>query len=232
MKPRNSLKENWKLVLLNLRVKKWEFREYCKVVKRYYKNKLFRKIDLALIRKYFFKNAFKVSKEFLLAKEESEIYAYGETPLTTLEEIARHCTLSSADTLYELGSGRGRSCFWLNCFVGCKVVGIDYVPQFIEKATQIKEQFHLKDIEFRQENFLHTDFRGATTIYLYGTLLDEPLLRKLVRRFSHLPKETKFITVSYPLNDFVAKPLFEEVKVFPASFNWGETEIYLQKLIT
>ncbi len=66
-----------------------------------------------------------------------------ETPLTSLEVIARECQLSVRDVVFELGCGRGRTCFWLNQFIGCAVIGIDYVPAFIEKALKVKRRFHI-----------------------------------------------------------------------------------------
>ena len=226
----NKLKENFSLVWLNLVTKKRDLHEYLKVVKRYYFQSTFRKIDLALLLLYLFKNPFKISKDFLLAQDEEEVYAYGETPLTTLEEIAHQCQITAQDHVFELGSGRGRGCFWLNCFVGCQVVGVDFLPTFIQRAQRVKEKYQIKRVDFRQENFLHTHFNGVTVVYLFGTLLDEPFLRKLVKRFSKLPPGTKFITVSYSLSDYTQQPLFELIRSFPASFNWGETDVYLQQL--
>jgi Methyltransferase domain len=223
-----NLKENFELALLNVAIKKRDFCEYCKVIYKYYKNKTFRKIDLTLLCSYFFSSPFKISKVFLINQGEKEIHAYGETPLTTLEEIFTQCQVSAGDRVFEMGSGRGRSCFWLNCFVGCQVVGVDYIPAFIEKAQKVKEKYDVKGVEFREENFLRTNLKGATVIYLYGILLEEPFLKKLVKRFSKLPIGTKFITVSYPLNDYTKEPLFEVIRSFPATFNWGEADVYLQ----
>jgi hypothetical protein len=220
--------EYLKLLWLNLIVKKRNLFEYFKVLWKYYPHSLFRHIDLSLLSLYFFKSPFKISKEFLIKRGEREVYAYGETPLTTLQEIATQCQISEQDVVFELGSGRGRGCFWLHCFLGCRVVGIDYIPAFIAKAQHIQNKYHLHDIEFRCENFLKTDCREATVIYLFGTCLEDDFIQKLIKKFKNLPVGTKIITVSYPLSDYASEPIFRVLHTFSVPFNWGEAEVYLQ----
>jgi SAM-dependent methyltransferase len=201
--------------------------EYLKVIKLYYNKMMFLKIDFYLLLLYFFKNPFKISKHFLSQKGEKEIYTYGETPLTTLDLIANRCHICAQDTVYELGCGRGRSCFWLNQFIGCCVVGIDYVPQFIRLANKVKEKFKLHGVEFRLEDFIYADFSQASVIYLYGTCLPDHLILKMIEKFTMLPKGTKIITVSYSLNDYTSENSFKIVDTFQAKFTWGEAEVFL-----
>lgn len=216
------------LVGVNLLVKYRNAIEFSKVLVRYYPNAKFRKLDLSLLSKYFFKSPFSISKEFLMERGEEDIYVYGETPLTTLDEIAKTCQLSANDTVFELGCGRGRTCFWLSTFVHCKVVGIEYIPDFIDKANAVKKKYALAGVEFRQQDILKADLTGATVIYLYGTCYDQSFIEKLIKRFSKLPAGTKIITVSYTLNDYSPRPLFETVKKIPCSYTWGKADVYLQ----
>ena len=222
--------EYLKLFWLNLTVSFRQFVEYLRVIFRYYSNLSFCKIDTYLIFTYLFHSPFRISKRFLRDLGETDIYTYGETPLTTLDQMAQTSQLTSHDTVFELGCGRGRTCFWLNQFIGCKVVGIDYVPVFIERANQIKEKFNLKDIQFREDNMLTTDLTGATVIYLYGTCLEDAFIEDLIQRFSRLPNGTKIITVSYSLLDYAPKGPFTILKSFPARFTWGTTDVYLHVL--
>lgn len=223
-----EIKEYLKLVWVNLIVQKRNFLEFIKVAAKYYFNFSFFKADLALILTYLFDNPFTISKRFLMKKGESDVYAYGETPLTTLDLIAKQCRLDSSDTVYELGCGRGRTCFWLNSFIGCKVVGIEYVPDFVERANKIKKKFHFKNIEFRNENIIDANFEEGTVFYLYGTCLEDSFIKKLAEKLSKLPIGTKIITVSYPLTDYTSEPQFEVMKRFPAKFTWGMGDVYLQ----
>lgn len=219
------------LLWINFIVKLRNLLEYCSVIFRYYGNANFRRVDLAFLRSYLFRNPFHISKKFLILKGEKELYAYGETPLTTLGEIANECGITSQDTVYELGCGRGRTCFWLNTYLGCRVIGIDYVPEFIEKALEIVQKCDLKNIEFRTEDILRADYTGASVLYLYGTCYEEPFIKKLIAHLKGLPKGTKIISVSYPLTEYAPADQFKLIKEFEGSFTWGEADIYLQEIL-
>lgn len=204
------------------------FLDFIQTAKRYYSNWSFCKVDLSLLLLYLGNSPFAISKQFLVQRGEKDLYAYGETPLATMDHIAKECQLSSRDTLFELGCGRGRTCFWLNAFVGCKVAGIDYVPEFIKNANIVKSRFNVNGVEFHLQDMLDTDLSGATAIYLYGTCLEDVQIITLIDKFKKLPPGTKIITVSYPLTDYTHDPIFEVMKRFTGKFTWGEGDIYLQ----
>lgn len=201
--------------------------EYVKVVFKYYGCFSFMKIDLLLLLSYLFKNPYKISKDFLTEKGEQQVHAYGETPLTTLEMIAKECQIQGKDTVFELGSGRGRTCFWLHEFIGCRVVGIEYIGEFVERGNRIIDQLSVKGVSFRKESMEEADFSGGTVFYLYGTCLEEKTIKILIDKFAKLPVGTKIITVSYSLNVYTDQPLFEVMKRFPAEFTWGRGDVYL-----
>lgn len=223
-----SLASGCRLVWLNLVVHKRNFVEWLHVIWRYYRCLTFFQIDAALLLLYLFRNPYKISKEFLIAKGAEDIHRYGETPLTTMEHIARECGLRKEDTVFELGCGRGRSCFWLNAFIGCKVIGIEWIPEFVRLANDIKRRCHVRGVEFYAQDMTKASFYGATVIYLYGTCLEEENIKKLVQHFQSLPSGTKIITVSYALMEFGGRPFFEVMKLFSARFTWGEADVYLQ----
>lgn len=216
------------LLWLNLVVKKRNLVEFVKTACRYYGNWPFFKLDASLLLTYLFDNPFQVSQRFLKDKGEMNIYAYGETPLTTLELIATNARFNASDTLFELGCGRGRTCFWLNQFIGCKVVGIDFVPAFIERAERVRKKLRVSGIEFRCEDMRKSDFTGATGFYFYGTCYDEPFIRELIEKFKRCPSGTKIVSISYPLSDYTNEPLFEVMSRFPALFTWGKADVYVQ----
>lgn len=195
------------LLWINLVVKLRNLVEYVKVIFLYYGNARFRQVDLAFIRSYLLQNPYRISKKFLTLRKEKDIYAYGETPITTFGTIAKQCGITKEDTVFELGCGRGRGCFWFNTYLGCKVVGIEYIPEFVEKADAIKQAYELTDIEFRLQDILKADLTGATVIYLYGTCYEAPFIKQLVKLMKALPKGTKVISVSYPLTDYTVDQL-------------------------
>jgi SAM-dependent methyltransferase len=180
-------------------------------------------------RAYRYHNPFKICKEYLEKKGEECTDAYGETPLPALAKIARECDLKREDLLIELGCGRGRGAFFLSHFVGCSVIGIDWVPFFISTAHAIaKEGDPPLPVAFRCMEMQHMDFAHATAIFLYGTCLSDARIHALIARFETLPSWVKIITISYPLSDY--SPLFQTLKQFSVLFPWGEGEVFMNSL--
>lgn len=228
-----SFKEFFALLWLNFIVCIRNTIEFFKVMLRYYTCSFsFLKQDMSLRLMYFFHNPYKISKRFLMKKGADDVYAYGETPLTSLEIIVKECGLNAQDCVYELGCGRGQACFWLRSFVGCSVVGIEHIPEFMERANLIKNKLGIEKLEFRLADMTTTSLEGATVCYLYGSCLDEKNIRKLANHFSKLPAGTKIITVSYPLSDYSLHASFEVMKRFTVPYTWGKADVFLQMVKT
>ncbi|CRX38645.1 SAM-dependent methyltransferase [Estrella lausannensis] len=216
------------LVALKIKTRLIGIKEFFKTAFLYYGNTKFMKSDLSLMGMYLFNSPYSISKRFLEEQGDKNIYAYGETPLDTMEKIVRECGISSADHVFELGSGRGRVCFWLNTVLGAKVTGIDNVPAFIERAEKIRHKLGMEGVHFVLGDFLTAPLNGGTVYYLFGSALEEEFLGKMAKRFEELPKGTRFVTISFPLTDYTKPGSFEVMKRFPVTFPWGETDAYLQ----
>lgn len=212
-------------MFLNIRTTFFRFFEWGRVLLRYYRRLSFLFTDLLLSSHYIARTPHQVSKAFMIEQGAKNIYTYGETPLTTLDRIARQCGILSKDVVYELGCGSGRTVFWLHHFIRCKAVGIDYQPTFIRRANRVKEWLRLDRIAFYLEDMLSANYRDATVIYLYGTCLEDAIIEKLLERFEQLKSGTKVITVSYPLTDYSES--YKLIKHFPARFPWGKAEVFL-----
>lgn len=219
-----SIGETLYLFVLFFQIKAKAFIEECRIRRRYWPNVAFQICDRQLCFHYRFKNPYRISKRFLIKQGADDIYCYGETPLTTLEKIAKECSISSHDSVIELGCGRGRGVFFLATHFGCNVKGIEWIPEFVGPAHRIAA--YCPKVSFACEDMLTTDLSKASIIYLYGTSLDDATLEHLIKRFEKLPIGTKIITVSYPLTG-----KFELCKQFNAEFPWGRTQIFLQKRI-
>ncbi len=182
--------------------------------------------EKAFHRAYRFSNPFRISKSFLKQRGESNVHAYGETPLPVFAKIAKECDLGPNDRLIELGCGRGRGAIFLSHLTGCRVVGIDWVPKFVETANSLVESLHPPlPVSFKCQDMQQVNFNGATAIYLYGTCLDNEVIENLVHRFEKLPPSVQIITVSYPLSDY--SPQFQVRKQFTVLFPWGEGDVYV-----
>lgn len=222
------MKAFFKLVGLNFIVKWRNLIQYWHVVFSFYGNARFRSIDCALLKRYFFLNPFTISKDFLIDIGEADLDVYGETPLTTMQLIADLCEIQTQDCVFELGCGRGRSCFWLSIFKGCRVVGIEYIPVFVEIAESIRIKYDVQHLTFQQEDMRQTDFKGATIIYFYGTCSSDVFIEELLAKFEALPIGVKIVTVSYSLLDYHSDKFIIE-KTFVAPFTWGTATVYIQR---
>ena len=179
-------------------------------------------VDFTMLSAYFFQSPYRIARKF-----HQGLSPYGETPFKTMKRIADKVGITPVDTVYELGSGRGRCCFFLAMFYGCIAVGFENVPKFVEIASIIKKIFRVQKVSFfLQDIFDDFDLSGATVIYLYGTCLSDEEIVFLAHRFAKLKKGTKIITISYSLCDYVKDSRIKLVQSFEVAFQWGTTTCY------
>jgi SAM-dependent methyltransferase len=213
------------IVLLHFLVKARLWQEERRIQRLFYGDPLFAACDLALKKAYRKINPYRLSKKFLQTRGETEVDVYGETYLTTLDLIARVCGVSEKDTVVELGCGRGRGVFFLSRRYGCTVRGIDWIPEFITLAQEIAKCHSVEKVHFSCEDMMAADLAGATVIYLYGTCLKEEEILQLLHPLEQLKPGTTVATVSYPLSDYSSR--FIVTQIVPASFPWGQADIYI-----
>ena len=194
----------------------------------FYWKERFKEVDLKFSKIFSFQNPYRISRKYLQEKGEKEIHVYGETPLTTLRLIAEECGIKSSDFVIEMGCGRGRSCFFLSEYLGCKVHGIERIGKFVDSARKVAKESHCENISFSNEDMAESDLGAASVIYLYGSSLSDEEISVLIKKFEKVSPSTKIITVSYPLSDYSKK--FNTSKKFSASFPWGDAVVYLNTL--
>lgn len=158
------------------------------------------------------------------------MHAYGETPLFTLEQIVQKCGIKSADSVLELGCGRARTCFWLALVHKVKTIGIDFVPEFIQKAEKVRARYQVDNLQLIEGDFLKDPLPHATVVYLHGSIMTDEEIVQLIRQLKHYPAKTKVITVSFPLKDFTGGKKFRILNSFSAHFSWGKAEVYCQEM--
>lgn len=196
----------------------------------YYGNRDFRRADLALLCSYLWENPYRISRKFLQKRGEAEIYAYGETPPATMDKIAQECGITSQDVVVELGCGRARTCFWLALVLKAEVIGIDFVPKFVEKAEKVQFKYKVPRMQLKCADFLKENFEKGTVVYLHGTCMTDGEITLLSEKLTRMKKGTKVITVSFPLTDYPLGEKWELKKQFQGDFTWGSTDVYLQIL--
>jgi len=197
------------------------------VRERYWKNRHFRKMDQDLLGAYKVLNPYRQC--MLTAKNRSckSSETYGETPLTTYEQIAKAVNLGKEDTFLELGCGRGRGCLFLAHFFHCKVIGIDWVESFIAIADALIHDYHMPRLSFVCDDYNTAPWQDPTVIYLFGTTMTEKEIKELIPRLRACDK-ARIVTVSFPLSDYDES--FQIIKTITGAFAWGETEIYINEV--
>lgn len=195
------------------RVKAAIWSEQLSVIRLYYgKNFRFALIDLSLGFCSLFFNPYRI------CRKRGEVY--GETPLTTVHRIADICQLNHTDTWLELGSGRGKSCFWIAQFVGCRTLGVEKIPLFSHLARFLSVLFQVS-ADFQKKDLFDVNVSSATCVYIYSTCLtDEQLFRLSQRLVFSLPQMARIVTISAPLPGWPHRS-------FPVFFPWGQTTAYL-----
>jgi len=194
----------------------------------YYRDPDFSAIDRSLLKKYIMRSPYRISKRFLKQKKAQDLYTYGETPLSTFEEMAKEASIKPLDHVLELGCGRGRGVFFLAHFFNCQVTGIERIPQFVKLAKHVAKQHHVKNVSFKCADMFKTKWPDSTVIFLYGTCLEDEEIFKVIQKLKTFPVGTRILSVSYPLIDYDKGDAFKLVKRFPVAFPWGETEAFLQ----
>lgn len=197
---------------LMLTSRKRIFWDQLQTVRLYYQKPKFALIDLTFFFIGLFINPYRTCRKFLQKKGAANIYAYGETPFTTYQKMVDECGIGPDDVWVEMGSGRGKGCFWLSQFIKCKVVGIEWIPQFVFFSNMLRKIFRVKNLSFQRVDMQKADIAKATVIYLYGNFpqVDIPLTAKV-------------ISISAPLEGFTV------LKTFWVRYPWGRTAAFLQK---
>lgn len=222
-----SIGEAFSLFSTYCRVALKKAREERYVRKRFYSNLQFKEIDTLLLSLYEKECPYRISKEFMLARKEKEIYVYGETPLSTFFTIGKKLGLSKGDFVLEMGCGRGRGAFFLASVFGCYVRSIDWIPTFIEKAQIVAKKIPVQNVSFACRDMLQEEVKKATCIYLCGTCLEDSSIFSLLKLFSNLPIGAKVVTVSYSLLEYGGDVLFSLQEKFEAQYLWGKSDVFI-----
>jgi SAM-dependent methyltransferase len=178
---------------------------------------------------YLLRNPYRTSLRFHREKK-SQPYQFGTTPLLTLDRIATRAQILSDDIVVELGCGTGHTLLWLSQVIGCRAIGIEWVPQFVENFQWIQKKCLLKNVEIKQQNYLETDLSNASVLYLYGTCMEDSEIEEFCKQIPKLKEGCRLVTVSFPLSAYTDDPRLQEVDSFLVHFPWGKTEAYVQRV--
>ena len=193
------------------------WQDQLKTIFFFYRKPRFALADLLLGLSYLFSNPFRICRRHLEKRGEGNVHAYGETPLSSWRDIAELARLGPDDLLIDLGCGRGKLCFWSATWIGCRVIGVDWVSPFIRKASFLARFQRLPRLQFLERSLSNVELQGGAVLYLYTFHSEEESL--------DLPRGCRVITVSEPLSH----PSFQILASKTVSFPWGEAEVFVQR---
>lgn len=170
-----------------------------------------------------------VSSYGLIRKEKERLggldernFLFGETGALTTKLILQEIDPPPLATVCDLGSGRGTFLFTSSFLYGTRGLGVEIIPQYIEKAKKIRKALRVGDIIFLNENYLNTDLSSADIIYMTATTLEDSVMEAMNEKFRALEPGTVIITVHRPLQGQEFEKTGE--KLFP--FTWGTDSVF------
>ena len=217
-----------KLLWLGLKVKYQECREFVCVLWRFRGCQKFLLSYCLLKTLYLFSSPYTVSRRYLKWMNADDIYSYGETPLLSLSDMMDRIKPGRNDHVFELGAGSGFTSLWFNLVKGCRVTAIEQVPGFICRLNWVVRLMKISGVKVCRDDYLNAPLGSATMVYLFASNLDDPTIKQLAEKLALLQAGTRIITVSYPLQPYVAKPAFIVTDQFEVSFPWGDADVYVQ----
>ena len=93
---------------------------------------------------------------------------YVPTPADVVNAMLKLANVTSADVVYDLGSGDGRIVITAAKMYGARGVGIDIDPERVREATANAQKNGVADkVSFRTEDLFQADISPATVVTLY-----------------------------------------------------------------
>ena len=84
-----------------------------------------------------------------------------------------------------------------------RTIGIDLIPEYIERANKIRSFMKLDYMVFVEVDIRKVDYRDADIVYMYGTCFPEDFVQSMVDIWEEDLKEgTMILTTSYSLESF------------------------------
>ena len=186
-------------------------------------------VELGLMIQYPFVSPYRINLRYISTNKLDHSYIFGETPLTTLEQICRWSKIPKGKVIFDVGCGWGRSTFFLHTYNRAhRTIGIDLVPEYIERANKIRSFMKLDYMVFVEADIRNIDYRDADIIYMYGTCFPEEFVQSIVDIWEEDLKEgTMILTTSYSLESFSKMKRLKKIQERTFDFLWGFCPVYI-----
>jgi hypothetical protein len=186
------------------------------------------KLQALMAALYFFDPPYRIVSRFPSRPEfPRDNLIYGETPLLTFQSIMGKLSLQGGEMFCDLGCGRGFPCFFAHYLLKMPAVGIDLIPEFIDRANRIKGFLHARDLTFLKSSFIEADLPAGAIFYCAGTTFDDATMLALSEKLLAIPGRIIIISLSRGL----PSPLFETIHCGLYRFSWGTSHVYIQEKV-
>lgn len=124
----------------------------------------------------------------------------------TIRKAFKLAGLKSSDTVYDLGSGDGRSLIIAAKEFNARSVGIEidplrfYLSKFLIKLSELEDK-----VTIRKQNFSESDISNATVIFVY--LVPKALERLKPKLLKELKPGTRIVSIKYEIDLPVVKEI-------------------------
>lgn len=159
-------------------------------------------------------------------------HTYGEVIPDTFFKIVNYVNPIEGEIFYDLGSGTGKAVILASLLFGfSKCIGIEVLKDLYETSrgilvrlqTEVAPYLNLDQrVEFRNEDFLHSDFSDANIIFAHSTCFYDELWENLVRKLEKVRRGTRIITVTRTINSEVILPMFSD----EYQMGWGKSTVH------
>ena len=196
---------------------------------RYDNDRFFKVVDTLLLEMYRKDSPYRLSRNYLKAKGEKQVYVYGETPRYVFEKIFSRWGPFRGEMFVDLGSGTGRALFMGALMFSGRYLGIEQIPQFVEKALQLRRRYSLKGVEFIEGDYKKISLAQGDLFYYFCLCESDEDVRNMCDKFAvECKKKARWITVSFPLSDIDER--FTVKDKIKGIFPWGKSFLYLNAL--
>lgn len=176
---------------------------------------------------------------------DADAFICGEIDFLSFFTILEKIQPQSSDIFYDLGSASGKAVFAAALFFNfSKCIGIELLPGLhntaiaqiknakallttYDKNTENNFSRKISNIEFINDNILHSDFSDGDVIFINATCFNFSTWEKLIEKFSRLKAGSKIIVTSKKIENEQFKLLSNSLELM----SWGMCSLYIyQKL--
>ncbi len=151
---------------------------------------------------------------------------FGETPLLTAYRLLGELSIGPADTVVDLGCGRGQTLLLAALAFGSRGVGLEVLPTFVDRARWLAHSLGVEDlVSFERRDFRPGPLPEGTIYLLSATCLENESWKQVQTTLVEAPAGARALVVSSPL----PRLCWETEWVRPVEYSWGVAQTYLQR---